>query len=182
MSNPKMPISVVLLVTAVLVNNALFAASPAQDVNVVDTPDVNVANTPDVNVTLTPYSEIVVCESNTPITALCYFDVPAGKILKIEKVSGVLRLGNINYLILQSKVGDSVQATSHFIPTVTGPHGGSDNFIYEASGLAYAKDSDWITDGQGKSRDFRVVINTNPGSTTGVVGRCSVIGQLFPDT
>ena len=88
-------------------------------------------------------------------------------------MSGVLRLGNINYLILQSNIGNPEQSSSHFIPAVTGPHGSLDNFIYEASGLAYAKDSDWITDGQGKSRDFRVLISTNRGSTTGVVGRCS---------
>ena len=137
-----------------------------------DPKDVNVVNTPDVNVTLTPYTENVPGEEVNTAVAICYFDVPAGKILQVEKVSGFTRLGNVLFITVQ------VPTEILLVPaiSVTGTA-----FSYEASGPVYATNTNVFTDGGGDTRDFRVVLSTDAaGTITGT--RCAVVGQLYDES
>lgn len=160
-----MKISASILLTLILLSLGQFAFGADKDVNVVVTPYVSTEQS---------------CENISARTALCYFDVPAGKILQIEHVSGFTNSGNVLWVGLRTS---SFPGPLHFqwlVPT-SGPAFAPDvpvtSVIYSASVQGYASDSNTETDGSGETRDFRINVETD-GLEEGLQTACTVVGRL----
>jgi hypothetical protein len=119
-----------------------------------------------------PYSRNAVCEQ-LGVNGFCYFDVPAGKILRIERITGYARAGNVNHLVVQAPID------GYFIPE-TNSDGSA--CYFEEYGPIYASDTNGQVDASGVQRDFRVIVFTDGSSTSGLTGTSAyVIGQLFDE-
>lgn len=122
------------------------------------------------------YASDVFCESSGSNRALCYFDIPPGKVLEVQRVSGFTRLGAVTSVSLQTRANTGAPViTGYTIPTTTSQ---GVNHFFSAMDRFFGIDSDWATDANGNSRDFRIIIDTTgSGSSTGT--RCTVIGRLY---
>jgi hypothetical protein len=119
-----------------------------------------------------PYSRHAVCEQ-VGVNGFCYFDVPAGKILRIERITGFARAGNVTHLVTQTPID------AYLIPETS-----SDGvaYLFEEYGPIYASDTNGQVDSNGVQRDFRILVFTDGSSTSGLTGtRAFVIGQLFDE-
>ena len=138
---------------------------------------VNIGNMPDANEIPLPYMKDILCEEINSGQALCFFDVPAGKILQIENIDGWTRMGNVNIVYLQGNLRPGEYSEIVRIPTTASPN----IYIYNVLGTAYFGDTDLITDGNGNGRDFRILVETT-GEGAGGGTRCSIVGRLIPAT
>lgn len=107
----------------------------------------------------------------------CYFDVPPGKILIIERVSGKHE-GEGDHLDLNHMFVDRGVFIVYLLPTVS--EGVSSNdFIFDAKTVEYMEDSNSVTDGQGSARDFSVVGIKRLLGTNFTYAECVVVGRLY---
>ena len=127
-----------------------------------------------------PYIFDAFCEDSSVFPAtdsLCYFDVPEGKVLRIEHVSGFTRKGNVMYLAIQSDpTGGGTVNTAYRIPRIISEPA---NYIYDADGAAHAKNDNIFTDGVGAIHDFRVIVKTDGVGPDDGLSTCTVAGRLF---
>jgi hypothetical protein len=158
--------------------NVIVSSLP--DVNVSTMPEVTINDKTPVRVAVTnaasnavePFGAQVLCEdapTSPDSRAVCYFDVPPGKMLSIERMSGYTRRGNVEYLGV-SALDNPGSQVSYRIPQNS--HTDNDVVIFEATGDIYIKDFDF-------ERDFVVVIDTDltlwhRGETV-----CEITGKLF---
>ena len=130
------------------------------------------------------YVESVQCEdvpsTNPPVSA-CYFDVPTGMILEVEKVSGITFTSEASQLILQGRL----EGTSPALWGVTLPDSAVDRrisrYVFSALERYYVGDTDMFTDVEGTPRDLRIEITaTATGGPASLPSQCTVVGRLHP--
>ncbi len=161
-----------LAIAAIAVISGAHAASnkdKSKDVNVVNTPDVSVVSTPALEV----YQEYDPASGGPSAFKYCFFDVPPGKILQIEKITGQFSgtTGAITFLTVRNEPGGG-EFTYLFPRSLkTGPANG----IYEALNGGYAADTNWRDDG-GSLRDIEVIVRFDSTAQSVI---CRLIGRLF---
>lgn len=134
------------------------------------------------------YNEDSVCEEVITLTEYrCYFDVPPGKILEIEKVSGFSRSGNAQILFAQGTIGPEFETLdlgrdSYLIPTTATFtfSGAGEVYFFEASGPVYLGSHDVYLTSSGVRRDYRIEIKTD-GSRAFTETIANVTGRLSPE-
>lgn len=126
---------------------------------------------------VSPYQKQATCENvSVPDAIFCYFDVPAGKILQIEKVSGQLTLGAPKQMQLNGEGGLTL---TQFVPRVETR---ASFYFFEADGPAYVTDDDGLTDASGNPRDFMIPIVTDGAGNAVGSSTVWVIGRLYDDS
>ncbi|RZW15520.1 MAG: hypothetical protein EX260_10175 [Desulfobulbaceae bacterium] len=100
----------------------------------------------------------------------CYFDVPAGKILRIESISGRHTGADqpAAYMLLEAA------GPTHFLPTFS-INLGTASYVFEAKPVGYAFDSNDYLNGA----DFQVSGYSAPSGSNFNTVNCSVSGRLY---
>ena len=119
--------------------------------------------------TVEPYLEEGVCLAIGPAGGFCLFEVPAGKILRIEKVSGFSGMGVAE--IVQVQFQSSAEPGSKRLNLIPRAH----REFFEADNGGYATDANAFPDG---TSDIRVEVRAD-GSLGGSLLTCYISGRLF---
>lgn len=123
-----------------------------------------------------PFADTVDCTGVDPNTKYmsCFFDVPPGKILHVERMDGYAENGEVNSILIAAWEGYNV--TAYRIPTIA-PFAGPNEYRWEANGDFYVSDNDTIFDQDNDLRDMRVMVySAGTGSRTGY---CNIQGKLY---
>jgi hypothetical protein len=151
------------LVTAFLLTNAFSA--------------VAVAAPPDfAGLEFEPFAATVDCTGVDPNTKYisCFFDVPPGKILHVERIDGYAENGEVNSILIAA--WERYNVTAYRIPNIA-PFANPNEFRWEANGDFYVSDNDTIFDQDNNLRDMRVMVySAGTGSRT---GSCNIQGKLY---
>lgn len=165
--------------------NIVSSDSPIQveiptplDTTVVSMPDVTVGNTVDVNVVGGIKSSVEYRQDEKCLSGLhsdgegkCHFSVPAGKVLRIEKVTGQVFGPKLKYVTVANVSGKQI----YLIPKILKVR--DFERVYEADSAGYAVDTNAFINYGGQVRDIVVTLYLDEDDGGGY--SCSTSGRLF---
>jgi len=123
-----------------------------------------------------PFAATVDCTGVDPNTKYisCFFDIPLGKILHVERMDGFAQNGEVNSILIYA--WDRSNVSAYRVPVIA-PFAGPAEFRWEANGDFYVSDNDTIFDQDNNLRDMRVMVYSAGSGTR--AGKCNVQGKLY---
>jgi hypothetical protein len=123
-----------------------------------------------------PFAATVPCTDADPNTKYisCFFEVPPGKILHVERMDGYAENGEVNSILIYAWQGSYVHA--YRIPTIA-PFDNPNEFRWEANGDFYVSDNNTHHDPANNAYDMQVMVYS--AGTGSRAGFCNIQGKLY---